>query len=114
MTTIGAHRLRVAQDETFEGVACRSGRPSDEAKGRDFPILRRWSGLIPANLDFALMPAGLGEIIGRLETHPVIGLRPPCFFQPYRHLRRNSGMAVQNAGKSVAGDAKHARAVRYT
>lgn len=55
--------------------------------------------------DLDVMPvlASLGELLSGLQPEPMLGVGLG-FFQPDRDLRRNSGVVVPSARKTVARD----------
>lgn len=52
------------------------------------------------------MAAGLGEVVGGLEAEPVGGVGPAGFFEADGHFGGDAGLAVEEAGEGVAGDAE--------
>jgi hypothetical protein len=61
----------------------------------------------------AFMLPGLRKIVSRLKAKPVVRVPPSGLFQPDRHFRRYTGMAVKDARKRMAGNAKRVRRFRY-
>lgn len=63
-------------------------------------------GLVGDDFDGALVAAGLGEVVGGLEAEPVSGVGPAGFFEADGHFGGDAGLAVEEAGERVAGDAE--------
>ncbi len=62
------------------------------------------AGSVTLYVDIHLTATGLRQVIGCLQTHPVIRVRPSRLLQPYRHFGRYARLAVENAGQRVSCD----------
>lgn len=70
-------------------------------------------GVVGLDVDLVFVAAGLGEVVRSLEAEPEIGVGPTGFFEADGHFRRDGGVAIEQAGEGVAGDAEDAGGFGY-
>ena len=66
----------------------------------------------PLNLDVVGVFVGLGEVVLHLQAQPYVGAATEGIGKPYRHFRRDSGLAVHKVVEGLALDAKTFRRFR--
>ena len=65
----------------------------------------------PPHFDFP--PFYLCEIICLLKREPALRGSAKCFFQPYGHFRRNSGLTIQDPRQHVPGNPQYLGSISH-